>query len=103
MKIKTKLSKLNMTSVGDKTVTSEDSDEERFTNLKRNIGKSVATIYPDSNFKNLWDWVSYILIFYESAVIPFFISFDFYDENVTLKTEVAIEIFFIMDISKPFE
>ena len=84
------------------SVRSEESDDDEtlFQNLKRRMGRSSWTMYPDLYFKEVWDWFLAMLIVFESIAVPFFIVYDIHDDRFVKIIEGMIEVLFVIDSSK---
>lgn len=63
----------------------EDKDRVRF------------IIYPDSSWKLIWDFLSFLIISYQAISIPFYISF-LLENNSTASADLGFMIFFNFDI-----
>ena len=46
-------------------------------NQKMNIEKSQYIMFPDSNYRFVWDLLSFLFILYQAIVLPYKISFEF--------------------------
>jgi hypothetical protein len=81
----------------------EDSDEDEYTNNERkNMQRSILTIFPESSFKTGWDLVGFVFIVIQSIVIPFNICFNVNPTGGLKVVDGIIDVFFMIDISKRY-
>ncbi len=60
----------------DKTSEMEEEDDMIAFNEKMNIDKSQYILFPDSNYRFIWDLFSFIFILYQAIVLPYKLSFE---------------------------
>lgn len=64
--------------------------------------KSKWIFHPESSWKLSWDIAAFLIIFYQSLTIPFFLAFEVTDLTIWKKIEIFITVFFFMDILLSF-
>ena len=60
--------------------------------------KSALVFFPDSNFKTVWDLISFVFTMWQSMAVPYRISFDIEATGVFGVFEYMIDSFFMVDI-----
>ena len=62
---------------------------------------SYLILYPDSMVRTVWDFLGFLMILYQSIVIPFRICFESEPTGFLLAFETFIDVCFMLDIGTP--
>lgn len=81
----------------------DEVQEEDIEAMQRNLNRSSFTIFPDSNFKQLWDIVSAVLITFLAIYKPFEVIFNLEIDQtlftrILLSVDTFVQFWFIIDI-----
>jgi len=86
-------------SEGSERDTDSDQIELQFQKIAANLTKDQFLIFPDSLFISLWTYLSYLVVYYETIVIPYRLSFHETEKSPQrVEVELGLEVFWAADM-----
>ena len=67
-------------------------------NERFNSDRSKYVLFPDSNFRTFWDLISFLLILYQSLIVPFKLTFEPDLPIEFVQFDLFQDSFFIIDV-----
>lgn len=92
---------ISLPSQSEESLQDSDSDqiEQQFQKIAANLTKDTFLIFPDSLFILVWTYLSYMVAYYETIVVPYRLSFHQIQKNRSLiQIELVLEVFWILDM-----
>ena len=64
--------------------------------------RDCCVIKPDSGYRAIWDFTLMVILTYQAVMIPVRVAYDLEQSDFTCKSEVVIDVLFILDIALNF-